>query len=36
MRRYGRVGECEGEEGCEVVVACLYQGVWENKAGKRR
>lgn len=33
MRRYGGMGEHERQEGCEVVVARLYEGVRENKAG---
>lgn len=35
MRGDGRVREHEGQKGCEVVMTCLYQGVWENKASKQ-
>lgn len=35
MRGDGGVREHEGQKGCEVVMTCLYQGVWENKASKQ-
>lgn len=35
MRGYGGMREHEGQKGCEVVMTCLYQGVWENKTGKQ-